>query len=57
MGFCSYFTASELKNISENNHFGEIVKIMMITKSGSEGIDLKILDLFILLNLIGILFV
>ena len=33
--------ASELKNISDNNHFGEIVKIMMITKSGSEGIDLK----------------
>lgn len=33
--------AKKLREISENNYFGEIVKVMMITQSGSEGIDLK----------------
>jgi hypothetical protein len=31
----------ELKEISRNNHYGEIIKILMITSSGAEGIDLK----------------
>lgn len=32
---------SRLKEISENNNYGEIVKIMMITSSGAEGINLR----------------
>ena len=32
---------SELKIISSNNYFGEIVKTLMITASGAEGISLK----------------
>lgn len=31
----------DLKKLSENNFLGEVVKIMMITASGSEGINLK----------------
>lgn len=33
--------SSELKNISENNNLGEVIKVFMITASGSEGINLK----------------
>ena len=33
--------AAQLKRISPNNNMGEIVKILMITSSGSEGITLK----------------
>jgi hypothetical protein len=32
---------NELKLISSNNHYGEIIKILMITASGAEGISLK----------------
>ena len=32
---------SELSRISTNNFYGEIIKILMITASGAEGIDLK----------------
>lgn len=32
---------SELSRISSNNFYGEIIKILMITASGAEGIDLK----------------
>ena len=31
----------ELEKISNNNHYGEIVKVFMITASGAEGITLK----------------
>ena len=31
----------ELKTIHNNNLFGEVIKILMITSSGAEGIDLK----------------
>lgn len=31
----------KLRNISPNNNYGEIIKILMITSSGSEGINLK----------------
>tara|TARA_B100000963_G_scaffold144839_1_gene126136 strand:+ start:4 stop:3486 length:3483 start_codon:yes stop_codon:yes gene_type:complete len=33
--------ATKLKQMNNNNHMGEIVKILMITSSGSEGITLK----------------
>jgi hypothetical protein len=33
--------ANELKQISNNNNMGEIIKILMITAAGSEGINLK----------------
>lgn len=33
--------ANELKTIHENNFFGEIIQIIMITSSGAEGINLK----------------
>ncbi len=33
--------ATRLREISSNNHFGEIIKIFMITSSGAEGINLK----------------
>nr|QFG75067.1 MAG: hypothetical protein [Megaviridae environmental sample] len=33
--------AEKLKQIHENNFFGEIIKVFMITSSGAEGIDLK----------------
>ena len=33
--------ATKLKQINNDNHMGEIVKILMITSSGSEGITLK----------------
>jgi len=33
--------ATKLKNMNNNNNMGEIVKILMITSSGSEGITLK----------------
>lgn len=33
--------SNELKNIGENNVFGDIIKILMITASGAEGISLK----------------
>jgi hypothetical protein len=33
--------SSELKKISHNNNMGEIIKILMITSSGSEGINLR----------------
>ena len=32
---------NQLEKISSNNHFGEIIKLLMITSSGAEGIDLK----------------
>ena len=32
---------TELKKIAENNFYGEIVKLMMITSSGAEGINLR----------------
>ena len=32
---------NELKEVSRNNHYGEIIKVLMITSSGAEGIDLK----------------
>jgi hypothetical protein len=31
----------ELREINQNNHLGEIIKVLMITSSGSEGITLK----------------
>jgi uncharacterized protein YacL (UPF0231 family) len=33
--------SDELKSISSNNNFGEIIKLLMITASGSEGINLR----------------
>jgi hypothetical protein len=33
--------ANELKRIHENNNLGEIIKVLMITSSGSEGINLR----------------
>ena len=33
--------ADELRRTNENNFYGEIIKIMMITASGAEGINLK----------------
>ena len=33
--------ANELKKISNNNNMGEIIKVLMITSSGSEGINLR----------------
>jgi len=33
--------ASRLKELHENNHMGQIIKIFMITASGAEGINLK----------------
>jgi len=32
---------AELKEIAHNNHMGEIIKVLMITASGSEGINLR----------------
>jgi len=32
---------SKLKEIAHNNHMGEIIKVLMITASGSEGINLR----------------
>jgi hypothetical protein len=32
---------NELKQIAHNNHMGEIIKVLMITASGSEGINLR----------------
>jgi len=32
---------SELKSRHENNHYGEIIKVLMITSSGAEGINLR----------------
>ena len=32
---------NQLKTIATNNHFGEIIKVLMITSSGAEGISLK----------------
>lgn len=33
--------ADQLRKIAENNHMGDVVKIMMITASGAEGINLR----------------
>ena len=33
--------SDELKSVSSNNNFGEIIKLLMITASGSEGINLR----------------
>lgn len=33
--------AAQLRARSENNHYGEIIKLIMITSSGAEGINLK----------------
>ena len=33
--------ANKLREINENNHMGEVVKLMMITASGAEGINLR----------------
>ena len=35
------YLIDKLKKIHENNFFGEIIKVFMITSSGAEGIDLK----------------
>lgn len=32
---------SQLREISNNNFYGDIIKVLMITASGSEGVDLK----------------
>jgi len=32
---------NKLREISSNNHYGEIIKLMMITASGAEGINLR----------------
>ena len=32
---------TQIKEISSNNHYGEIIKVLMITSSGAEGISLK----------------
>jgi len=32
---------SQLKTIKENNHYGDIIKVLMITSSGAEGINLR----------------
>ena len=40
-GFVPSSIADKLKETAENNYMGEIVKIMMITSSGAEGINLK----------------
>jgi hypothetical protein len=32
---------AQLREISRNNHYGDVIKVFMITASGSEGIDLK----------------
>ncbi len=40
-GFIPTSISKELKNISENNNLGEIIKVFMITSSGAEGISLK----------------
>tara|TARA_Y100000992_G_scaffold128613_1_gene84656 strand:+ start:28634 stop:31933 length:3300 start_codon:yes stop_codon:yes gene_type:complete len=32
---------NEIKKISPNNYFGEVIKVLMITSSGAEGISLK----------------
>ena len=39
--FISPSLESELRQISGNNNFGEIIKVFMITASGAEGISLK----------------
>jgi len=31
----------QLQKVSENNHYGEVIKVFMITSSGAEGINLK----------------
>jgi hypothetical protein len=33
--------SNKLKEISKNNNYGEIIKVLMITSSGSEGINLR----------------
>lgn len=33
--------ATQLRARSENNHYGEVIKLIMITSSGAEGINLK----------------
>lgn len=33
--------ANELKSVAENNDYGQIIKVFMITSSGSEGINLR----------------
>ena len=33
--------ATKLKEINNNNNMGEIIRVLMITSSGSEGITLK----------------
>ena len=48
---------AQIKLISGNNLYGEVIKVFMITASGAEGISLRILDMFILWNHTGILFV
>ena len=35
------YIKKKLKSISEHNHYGEIIKVFMITQSGAEGISLK----------------
>ena len=40
-GFVPSSIVDKLKETAENNYMGEIVKIMMITSSGAEGINLK----------------
>ena len=30
-----------MKEINDNNYYGEIIKLMMITSSGAEGINLR----------------
>ena len=45
--------ALELRKRSENNLYGEIIKLFMITAAGAEGINLRTHDLFTLWNRIG----
>ncbi len=40
-GFVPETIVSDLKIISSNNYYGEIIKTLMITASGAEGINLK----------------
>jgi len=40
-GELSNSLSNNLKEISENNNLGEVIKVFMITASGSEGINLK----------------
>ena len=44
----SFSITNELRKKYENNHFGEVIKIIMISPAGSEVLTRKIRDIFIL---------